>query len=113
MSRLAERVASVMSRLQDALDHGRVLGMAQGAEQEQCMHRDQPGVPSADAVAAVAFRVAEERTDQGRVQIGDLQVGWLFAGVLGGEGEQQLQRVAVGDDGVRAGLAALGQAGGR
>ena len=50
------------------------------------------------------FQVGEERADQRRVQIVDVQLERLFAGLLVGEAQQQPERVAVGGDGVRAGV---------
>ena len=61
------------------------------------------------AVAALCFEVVEELADQRRVQVAEVQVGGLLAGVAGGEGEQQPPGVAVGGDGVRAGVALAGQ----
>jgi hypothetical protein len=49
--------------------------------------------------------VGQERHDQGGVQVGDIQVDGLFAEGAGGVDDQQPQAVAVGGDGVRAGLA--------
>jgi hypothetical protein len=59
---------------QDARDHRRVLGVAQRGELEQRMHRGQSGVAGADAVAAVAFQVVEERADHQCVQVADVQL---------------------------------------
>jgi len=39
------------------------------------------------------FEMGEERADQRRVEIVDVQLVWLLAGLLAGEGEQQPERV--------------------
>jgi hypothetical protein len=75
---------------QDSLDDGRVLGVAQCGEAEQCVHGGQTGVSGADAVAALLFQVVQERAGQGRVQIGDRQVGGLLAGALRGKASSSL-----------------------
>jgi hypothetical protein len=49
--------------------------------------------------------VFEERSHQRRVKIGDVEFRGLFSCSLGGEAEQQFERVAVGGDRVRAGVA--------
>jgi hypothetical protein len=54
-------------------------------------------------VAAVVFEVVQERGDQRRVEVGDVQRVRFDAGALLGE-HQQPERVAVGGDRVRAGL---------
>ncbi|HLG07266.1 MAG TPA: hypothetical protein VI409_01195 [Gaiellaceae bacterium] len=87
-----------------ALDDGGVLGVAQRGEAKQGVDRCEPGVAGADAVTALAFEVVEEGGDQGRVEIVEVELGWLGAGALLGEDEQQPQRVAVGGDRVRAGV---------
>jgi hypothetical protein len=92
-----------------AANDGRVLGVEQGSEAEQGVHGGQAGVAGPHAVAALVFEVVQECADQRRVQVGDRQVGGRRAGVLLGEGQQQLARVSVGGDGVAAGLALAGQ----
>jgi len=59
----------------------------------------------ADSVAALVFEVVEEGPDQWRVNVADIQRGWFLAGSLGGEGQQQPERVTVAGDGVVAGIA--------
>ena len=79
--------------------------MPQGGEPEQRVDRGQAGVAGADAVAAFVFEVVEERADQGGVQIGEVRAPRARLPVCSrGEAEQQPQRVAVGGDGVRAGV---------
>ena len=51
------------------------------------------------------FEVGEERADQRRVEIIEVELVGLFAGVVLGEGEQQTEGVAVGRDRVGAGVA--------
>src|SRR6266496_1762943 len=71
------------------------------------------GVPlrvgNSGSVAAPALEVVQERADERGVKVGDVQVGGRLAGVLGGEGQQQLAGVSVGGDGVAAGVALAGQ----
>ncbi len=59
-------------------------------------------------VAAVLLEVVEERADQRRVEVSEVQLARLLAGLLLGEREQQPERVAVGRDRPRAGVL-LGQ----
>ena len=49
--------------------------------------------------------MGEERRDQRGVDVADVEPGRRFAGAIVREDEQQPQRVAVGGDGVRAGVA--------
>jgi hypothetical protein len=49
--------------------------------------------------------VVEERADERGVQVGEIQRGGSLAQPLVGEGQQKPKRVAVGADGVIAGLA--------
>jgi hypothetical protein len=60
--------------------------------------RRQPGVACASAVASLLFEVVEEGADQLDVEVVDVQLTRLLAGLLGGEREQQLEGVAVGGD---------------
>jgi hypothetical protein len=94
---------------EDPADERRVLGMAQRGEPEQRVDRRQPGVAGARAVAAVVFEVVEERLDQRRVEILDLELARLLAGALLGEGEQQPEGVAVCGDRVLAGALLVDQ----
>src|SRR5664279_3543288 len=72
---------------------------------QQGADRGEAVVAGADLVAALVFEMVEERADQRRVQLGDVQLAGLRAGAGGGEGEQQPERVAVAGDGVCAGAA--------
>ena len=92
------------------LDDGGVFGVVEGGVAEQRADSCQPGVSGPHAVAPVELEVVQERTDQRRVQVGDLQARRCLARPLFGEGQEQLERVPVGGDGVRAGLALPGQA---
>jgi hypothetical protein len=53
--------------------------------------------------------VREERHDERRVEVLELQPGWRCAGLLAGERQQQPEGVAVGGDRVRAGLTLVDQ----
>ena len=88
-----------------ALDVVGVFGVSERGVAEQRVDRCQPGVAGADAVAALVLEVVEERGDQWRVEVADVELAGLAAGPLGGEREQQPERVAVGGDRVRAGVA--------
>jgi hypothetical protein len=69
--------------------------------------RAEAGVAGSRAVAAVVFEVLEERADQWRVEIVDVELEGLLAGLLVCEAQQQSERVSVGGDRFRA-RAALG-----
>jgi len=62
-----------------------VLWVAQRGVLVEGVDRRQPGVAGACAVAAVLLEVVEEGADQLRVEIVDVQLAGLFAGLLGGE----------------------------
>src|SRR6266436_1979515 len=58
---------------------------------------------------ALVFEVVQERGDQRRVEILDPQAGGRSAGALLSEGQEKPQRVAVGRNGVRAGVLLPGE----
>jgi hypothetical protein len=82
-----------------------MLGVTQRGVFEQGVNRGQPPVAGTGLVAAFAFEMVEERPDQLRVQIADVQARRPFAGARCGEGEQQPIGVPVAGDRVRAGVA--------
>ena len=94
---------------QHLLDQGGVLRRVEGGVTEQRVDRRQSRIAGGGAVAPAAFQVFEEGADQGGVEIAEVEVGGLFAGVLARVAKQQPDGVAVGDDGVRAGLALVGE----
>jgi hypothetical protein len=84
--------------------------MLERGEAVERVDRPQPRVAGPGTVAAVLFEVGEERADQRRVEIAEVQLEWLLAGLLVREAEQQPERVAVGGDRLRAGVALGDQA---
>ena len=82
-----------------------VLGVLERREPVEGVDRPEAGVAGSRAVAPVFFEVLEERADQRRVEIVDVQLERLLAGLLLGEAQQQPERVAVGGDRFRAGVA--------
>jgi hypothetical protein len=56
------------------------------------------------AVSAVVLEVVEERSDQRCVEVGEVQLAWLLASLLLGEGQEQAEGVAVGGDRAWAGV---------
>ncbi len=79
--------------------------MAVGGEAEQRPDGGQPGVTSPNADRPVGFEVVQERPDRRRIEIVDVQLVRCLAGAPLREAQQQADRVAVGGDGVRAGVA--------
>ena len=75
-----------------------VFGVAERGEAVEGVDRPEARIAGADAVAAIVFEVGQERTDQRRVEIVDVQLEGLLAGLLVREAEQQLERVAVRGD---------------
>jgi hypothetical protein len=94
---------------QDALDRGGVLGVAQRGVAKQRADRRQARVAGADRVAALVFEVIQERADQRRLEVVDVESAGRLDGVLRGECQQQPDRVAVRCDRVRAGVLLAGQ----
>ena len=74
---------------QDAADLGGVLGGVQRRVAEQGADRGQPGVAGGDGVGPPGLQVLKERGDHLGVQVGDVQLAGLLAGLLGGELQQQ------------------------
>ena len=84
-----------------APDRVGVFWVVQREVGEQRVDRREPVVAGRDHVVASVFEVVEERGDQRRVEIGDVQGARRLAGAFGGEAEQQPEGVAVGGDRVR------------
>jgi hypothetical protein len=76
--------------------------MFERGETVERVDRAEAGVAGAGAVAAVAFEVDEEGADQCRVEVIDVQLERLLAGLVVREAQQQRERVAVGGDRARA-----------
>jgi hypothetical protein len=88
----------------------RVLGVFQRGEAVERVDGAEPRVTGPGAVAPVLFEMGEERADQRRVEIVEVQLIWLLAGLLVREAQQQPERIAVGGDRLRAGVALRDQA---
>ena len=56
-----------------------VLGVAQRGVAEQRVDRREPGVACRGAVPALALEVDQERADQRRVDVGQVEAAWWFA----------------------------------
>jgi len=76
---------------------------------EQGVDGGPPVVAGGGAVVAVAFEVVQERRDERRVELGDVQGGGRLAEAFGCEGQQEPEGELVGADGVRAGGALADQ----
>ena len=103
------RFVALLRDRQDALDGGGVFRVAEGGIAEERVDRRQPRVACTDAVAALNLQVLQKHADELGVKIGDLELGRGLAGLPFGEDQQQLESVAIGGDGVRAGLALAGE----
>ena len=84
----------------DACDEGGVLGMAESSEAEHGVQRGEAGVAGADGVGALGLEVIQEGADELGVEVLELQPGRRPAGLLRGEGQEQLEGVPVGGHGV-------------
>jgi len=62
-----------------------VFGVPEGGVAKQRADRGQARVAGADSVAALVLEVIQERADQRRLEIVDIQIVWRLAGSLGGE----------------------------
>jgi hypothetical protein len=82
-----------------------VVGCPQGGAAEQEVDCRQSGVAGGHAVFSVGPQVLEEGADQWCVQVAEVQLGGVFAGVLEGVAQQQREGVPVGGHGVWAGQA--------
>src|SRR5664279_743395 len=82
-----------------------VLGMSEGGEAVERVDRPESCVAGPGAVAAFLFEVGEERADQRRVEIVDVQLERWLAGLSLREGEQQSAGVAVGGNRLWPGIA--------
>jgi hypothetical protein len=78
-------------------------GTFKDANWKERVDRGQPRVAGADAVAAFAFEMCEERGDLVCIEVFQPELGWLFAGLFVQEPEQQPEAVAIGGDRVRTG----------
>jgi len=70
-----------------ALDDRGVLGVAQRGEAKQRVDRGQPRVAGPGAVVAVVLEVVQERRDQRRVEVTEVQRRRLRSGLLVGEAQ--------------------------
>lgn len=90
------------------LDHTRdrlgVLGVAQRGVAVERVDRCQASIPRAGSIASLILEVVEESADQRRVQVAEVKLAGLLAGLALREAQQQPQRVAVGGHGARAGV---------
>ena len=84
-----------------------MLGVAQGGVGKQRPDRGRAHVAGPGAVMPLGFEVVQELRDRDGVQVVPVELGGHLPGPLVHEGEQQPQGVAVGRDGLRAGLALL------
>ena len=87
------------------MDQRGVGGLSQGGVAEQGMHGDEPSVSGPDGVVAFTLEVIEERTDERRVEVGEVELAGRLAGLPLGEAEQEPESVAVGGDRMDAGPA--------
>ncbi len=94
--------SSLLRDREHPLDRCGVLGVVQRHVREQRMDRREAVVAAADAVAASLLEVLQERSDQRRVELCDIQFAGRLAGPLGGELQQQPEGLAVRSDRVRA-----------
>ncbi len=94
---------SLVRDREQPLDRRGVLRVVKRHVCEQRVHRREAVVAAADAVAASFLEVLQERGDQRRVELCDVQLAGFRSGPLGGELQQQPERLAVG--GIVFGLA--------
>ena len=82
-----------------------VLGAAQRCVGEQRVDSSEPVVSGSDAVAPLGIQVTEERADERRVQVGEVQPGRRLAQTFERVTQQQAEGVPVRGNCVRAGPA--------
>jgi hypothetical protein len=86
----------------DAADERGVLGVPERREGKQRPDRGEPDVAALDRQAPGALEVIEEAPDHLGVEVGEAELGRRNAGRLLHVGDQQLEAVAIGGNGVRA-----------
>jgi hypothetical protein len=102
-------VVALVRHGEDALDERGVCRLLQGDIAKEGVQRGQPRVAGACLVAPTAFQIIEKARDQRGIEIGEADCrGRLLQPQLH-EREQQPKGVAVGGDGMRAGLPLLHQ----
>jgi hypothetical protein len=79
-----------------------MLGMVKRGVAEQGANRRKPGVSRPRAVAALPLEMIEELADKLGIDVGEIELGWLPARPPLRECQQQLERVAIGGNGLRA-----------
>ena len=85
-------------------DRVQLLGVFERHELVERVDRRQAVVAGPWAVVTLLFEVGEERADQRRVEVVDVEIAGVLAGRGCREREQQPERVAVGRDRLRAGV---------
>jgi hypothetical protein len=81
---------------EDSLAEFRVGRIRECDVAEEGVQRGQAGVAAAGTVAALAFQVIEELTDESGVKVSEYKTGGGAAKAIGGEAQQQAEGVAVG-----------------
>ena len=79
-----------------------MFGVSQGGESEERMDGREPDVSSARTITPVDFQVMQERTHQCGIDIFEAERRRCLCTAVLDEGEQELESVAVGVDGVGA-----------
>ena len=59
------------------------------------MDGPQPGIPRASAVFASAFQVIEEKTNEGRIEVFDPELGGTFVEPFFGKLQKQAEAIAI------------------
>src|SRR5882724_5851605 len=94
---------------QDPGDEPGVFGVTQRRVAEEGADGGQARVPGAHAIAPFLLQVVQEAGDEGRVEVGQVQLAGLLAGAVLRVAQQEPPAVAVGGHGVGAGVALAGE----
>ena len=87
----------------DALDQLGVFGVLVGGVFVERSDRCEAGVAGAGAVVSFGFEVVEKPSDEGGVELADIEIRGAGVGVISGVGDEEPEGVPVGGDRVRTG----------
>jgi hypothetical protein len=95
---------SLIGHRQDPLAMQGMRGFLQSHVPEKRVDGSQPNVPRASAVFASTFKVIEEETNEGSIEVFDAELGGAFVKPIFGELQKQAETVPISRYSMRARL---------